>query len=332
MAAYKPNKTLNVTVTGAAGQIGYSFLPLLAKGLVFGTEQALNIKLLEIPPGLPALMGVVLELEDLACSSIKSITATSDAEEGFRDADVAVLIGSFPRKAGMERRDLLAKNIPIFSHQGRVLAKVASPDVRVVVVGNPANTNAMILSHVAPSIPARNISALTRLDHNRAIGLVAKKLDASPKDVSDVYIWGNHSSSQYPDFTNAKLKGAPIPTDDLGGTEIIASKIIPTIQKRGAAVIQARGASSAMSAAVAIGDHLHSWLVGDDSIVSMAVPASGHYDIKDGIWFSFPVRCPGGGQYEIVDGLEIDDFSKPYIQATKEELFAEREEAMSLIE
>lgn len=331
MSAFKPGQTLTVTVTGAAGQISYSLLPLIANGSIFGPDQPVNLHLLEIPPALTSLDGVVMELEDLATPLLRKVIATADAEEAFRDADVIILVGAFPRKKGMERRDLLAKNIPIFSSQGRIISKVSSPNVRILVVGNPANTNAMILSHVAPSIPTRNITALTRLDHNRAVGLIARKFNVTVDEVSDVAIWGNHSSTQYPDFTRAQVCGKYI-LSELGGTDIISSKIIPVIQKRGAAVIQSRGASSAMSAAAAIGDHLRSWLIGDERVVSMAVPSDGSYGIKEGIWFSFPVRCPGGGTYEIVNGIEIDDFSYHYIEATKDELVAEKDESTSLLE
>lgn len=328
---FKPAQTLTVTVTGAAGQISYSLLPLIASGSVFGSDHSVNLHLLEIPPALPALSGVVMELEDLSAPLLRNVVATSDPREAFAGADVVILVGAFPRRKGMERGDLLAKNIPIFSSQGRTIAEVASKDVRVIVVGNPANTNAMILSHVAPSIPARNITALTRLDHNRAVGLVARKTRAAPEDVKDIAIWGNHSATQYPDFTRAHVQGKPV-FEELGGAETVASKVIPVIQKRGAAVIEARGASSAMSAAVAIGDHLRSWLIGDDQVVSMAVPSDGSYGIKEGIWFSFPVRCPGGGVYEIVNGIEIDEFSKAYIDKTNDELFSEKKEASALLD
>lgn len=328
---FKPGQTLTVTITGAAGQISYSLLPLIASGSVFGSDHPVNLHLLEIPPALPALSGVVMELEDLSAPLLRKVVATADPQEAFAGADVVILVGAFPRRKGMERGDLLAKNIPIFSSQGRIIAEVASKDVRIVVVGNPANTNAMILSHVAPSIPPRNITALTRLDHNRAVGLVARKVGAAPEDVKDIAIWGNHSATQYPDFTRAHVRGKPV-FAELGGAEMVAAKVIPVIQKRGAAVIEARGASSAMSAAVAIGDHLGSWLIGDDQVVSMAVPSDGSYDIKEGIWFSFPVRCPGGGVYEIVNGIEIDEFSKSYIDKTNDELFAEKKEASALLD
>lgn len=331
MSILNPARTLTVTVTGAAGQIGYSLLPLLASGRVFGLDQPISLNLLEIPPALKALSGVVFELEDLAAPLLRSIVATSDPTVAFRDCDVAILVGAFPRRPGMIRRDLLSKNIPIFSSHARILEEVASPNVAILVVGNPANTNAMILSRAAPKLNPRRISALTRLDHNRAVGLVARECGVPVSKVSDVTVWGNHSSTQYPDFTRATAAGESA-LGKLGGNERLAEKHIPTIQKRGGTVIDARGASSAMSAAVAIGDHLHSWIVGDGTIVSMAIPSDGSYGVKEGIWFSFPVRCPGSGEYEIVQGINHDEFSQRYIDATKEELFAEREEAISLLD
>lgn len=331
MKALKPGQPLIVVVTGAAGNISYSLLALLATGKVFGDDQPMNLNLLEIPPAMDALNGVVMELEDLACPLVSKITATADPQVGFQDADVIILVGAFPRRAGMERRDLMAKNVPIFSSMGQVIADVASPNAYIVVVGNPANTNAMILSRAAPSFPARNITALTRLDHNRIKGLVARKCKTSTSDISGVCIWGNHSSTQYPDFTRAMVSGKPV-LSELGGNEALASKYIPTIQKRGGAVIQARGSSSAMSAAFAVADHLRSWLGGDDEIVSMAVPSDGSYGIEEGIWFSFPVYCKGDGEYEIVPDIELDDFSKKYIEASEAELRAEKGEAIPLMQ
>lgn len=331
MKALKPGQPLTVVVTGAAGNISYNLLALLAAGKVFGDEQMINLNLLEIPPAMAALQGVVMELEDLACPLINNITATTDRKVAFQDADVIILVGAFPRRAGMERRDLMAKNVPIFSSMGQVIADIASPNAFVVVVGNPANTNAMVLSRAAPSFPPRNITALTRLDHNRTMGLVARKCNATSSDVSGVCIWGNHSSTQYPDFTRAEVSGKPV-LSELGGTEALASKYIPTIQKRGGAVIQARGTSSAMSAAYAIVDHLRSWLAGDDQIVSMAVPSDGSYGIEEGLWFSFPVRCKGSGEYEIVSDIKLDEFSQKYIEASEAELLAERSEAIPLMD
>lgn len=331
MVTPKPNETLVVAVTGAAGQISYSLLPLLANGTVFGPHQAIQLRLLEIPPALTALSGVVMELTDGAYPLLESVVETSDPMVAFQNADVAMLVGSFPRKQGMERKDLLSKNVPIFKTQGNALSEVANRDVKVVVVGNPANTNAMVLNRFAPNVPPRNISALTRLDHNRACAQVARKMGVSVGQVDGVCIWGNHSSTQYPDVVRATADGVPV-LAKLGGTEAVAEGFIPLIQKRGAAVIKARGLSSAMSAANAIADHTRSWICGDDKIVSMAVPADGSYGIPEGIYYSFPVRCIGRGQYEIVQGIAIDDFSRRYIDATRDELLAEREEAASLLE
>lgn len=330
MPATSNPEVLTVCVTGAAGQISYSLLSLLANGYVFGTSQKLALHLLEITPALPALSGVVMELIDGAYPLLTSVVETDDPIVAFKGVDVAILVGSFPRRAGMERKDLLAKNVPIFKAQGEALNKVASRQVKVLVVGNPANTNAMVVSNFAPDIPPSNISALTRLDHNRAVAQLAKRMSVAVDKVDGVCIWGNHSSTQYPNVIRATANGEPV-LDKLGGVQYIAEHFVPTIQKRGAAVIKARGFSSAMSAANAIGDHLRSWICGDSKVVSMAVPSDGSYGIKEGVFFSFPVRCPGAGVYEIVQGIDVDDFSKKYIEATAGELYAEREDAMALV-
>lgn len=326
---FSKEKPITVTVTGAAGQIAYSLLPMLARGQVFGPEQKLNLHLLEIPPALSVLKGVVMEIEDFGISTVNEILATDDPRAAFRGADVALLIGAFPRRKGMARRDLLSKNAPIFTSHAKIIAEEASPDVLILVVGNPANTNAMVLSRAAPSIPVRNITALSRLDHNRSISLLARKCNVSTSQISDVVIWGNHSNTLYPDFTRALVDGKSALTL-LGGHEALATTEISAIQKRGSSVIETRGASSAMSAAVAIVDHLRSWVLGDTAVISMTVASDGSYGIKEGIWFSFPVRCPGNGSYEIVTGLELDDFSKRYINASEEELLSEKEEALTV--
>lgn len=325
------NSVLTVCVTGAAGQISYSLLPLLASGRVFGVSQKIQLRLLEITPALGALSGVAMELHDGAYPLLDSVIETDDPEIAFSHADIAILVGAFPRKQGMERKDLLAKNISIFRAQGQALSKHASKQVKVVVVGNPANTNAMVLSKFAPNIPKENISALTRLDHNRCIGEIAKKLNVRVDQVDNVCIWGNHSSTQYPDVTHATVNGECV-LKKLGNIESLAHDFIPKIQKRGAAIIKARGFSSAMSAANAIADHLTSWICGDDKIVSMAVPSDGSYDVPRGIFFSFPVHCPGDGTYQIMGDLAIDPFSMKYIKATTDELLAEREEAVALLD
>ena len=321
---------LTIAITGAAGQISYSLLPLLCNGAVFGPSQPVHLRLLEITPALKPLNGVVMELNDGAYPLLSSVMATDDPMSAFENADIAILVGAFPRRPGMERSDLLARNAMIFKAQGKALGKAASKDCKVVVVGNPANTNAMILNRFAEGIPDRNISALTRLDHNRAVSQVANQLNVPVSDVKGVTIWGNHSSTQYPNLTSATVNGESI-VEKLGGVQAIAEDFIPLIQKRGASVIQARGLSSAMSAANAIGDHLRSWICGDDNIVSMAVPSDGSYGIREGIFFSFPVRCPGNGEYEIVQDQPIDYFSRKYITATEAELLAEKEEAISLL-
>lgn len=325
------NKPLVVCVTGAAGQISYSLLPLLASGQIFGPNQSIALHLLEITPALSVLSGVVMELRDAAYPLLVSVVQTDEPIVAFRDADIAILVGAFPRRAGMERKDLLAKNVPIFRAQGQALNDVASPDVKVVVVGNPANTNAAVLSKYASHIPPSNISALTRLDHNRTVAQIAAMMDVPVAEVNGVCIWGNHSSTQYPDVMRVKVNGVRA-LDKMGGLEQLAQNFIPSIQKRGAAIIKARGQSSAMSAASAVGDHLRSWICGDNKIVSMAVPSDGSYAIKEGLYFSFPVRCPGGGSYEIVQGIDLCEFSRKYLDATAAELYTEREEAMAVLD
>lgn len=351
-----PDRAVTVTVTGAAGQIAYSLLPLLASGRVFGPRQRVALRLLEIEPALEALRGVCMELEDGAYPLLElPAKATADAREAFRGCDVAILVGAFPRKQGMERKELLAKNASIFKEQGEAINEVASADICCVVVGNPANTNALILSHFAPRVPKRCITAMTRLDHNRTASLVARELGCRVDQVSGVIIWGNHSSTQYPDVTHATAPGltqAGALREALGGETRVKGEFIPTIQKRGAAVIAARKQSSAMSAANAVADHVRDWMcgttgaasassssseqqqgsAGSGDYVSMAVPSDGSYGIEQGIVYSFPVRCTPGGEYEIVRGLELDDMSRAYMNATRDELLAERDEAMSLLQ
>ncbi|KAJ8906187.1 hypothetical protein NDN08_002682 [Rhodosorus marinus] len=327
-----PDRPIRVAITGAAGQIGYALLPLICTGRMFGMSQKVSLHLLEITPALTALSGVVMELEDCAFPILDSILATDDPAECFKDVDVAMLVGSFPRKAGMERKELLSKNGAIFHGQGEILEAVASKDVKIVIVGNPANTNALILSYFAKGIPVQNISALTRLDHNRTVGLVAKKLGTSVANVEGVVIWGNHSSTQYPDVSNAKVKGfSQSIVEAMGGVEYLEEAMIPHIQGRGASIIAARKLSSAMSAANAACDHVRDWLLGSNGrIVSMAVHSSGEYDIPKGIWYSFPVQCSRGGKFTIVQGLNVSDFSRARMDATAKELTEEREAALSL--
>lgn len=323
---------ITVCITGAAGQISYSLLPLLASGLVFGPDQPLHLHLLEIAPALPALSGVVMELADGTYPLLKSVIPTADMRVAFTGAQVAVLVGAFPRRKGMERKDLLAKNVEIFKKQGQMLNEVGDKDVKVLVVGNPANTNAMTFSRFAPRLDPKNITALTRLDHNRAVAQIASRLGCSAEDVEGVCVWGNHSSTQYPDVMRATVAGKSV-LAKLGGSEGVAEGLIAVVQKRGASIIEARGMSSAMSAAKAIGDHLRSWICGDKRVVSMAVKTDGKtYGIKEGVWFSFPVKCLGDGAYEIVTDLELCEFSQAYLKITAEELYAEKEEAEALLD
>lgn len=329
---------LRVAVTGAAGQISYSLLPMIAQGLMFGNDQPLILQLLEVAgyePAWKSLGGVVFELQDGAFPLLHQIIPTTDPLVAFKDADVAILVGAFPRKEGMERADLLAKNAAIFKEQGTALDKVAKKTVKVLVVGNPANTNAMIAQHYAPSIPKQNFSALTRLDHNRAKAQVSLKLNVPVANVHNVIIWGNHSSTQYPDVnhgfvvqdnTQQAIRQA-INDDTYLNTQFIA-----TVQKRGAAIIEARKFSSALSAAQAIVDHVKNWFLGtpEGEFVSMAVSSDGSYGIKEGVIYSYPVTCKNG-EYTIVQGLKIDDFSRGKMDLTAAELFDERKTSLEML-
>jgi malate dehydrogenase len=319
-----PVSPVRVAVTGAAGQIGYSLLFRIASGQLLGPEQPVILQLLEITPALGALQGVVMELDDCAFPLLAGVTTSDDATVAFGDANVALLVGSRPRTKGMERKDLLEANGAIFTVQGRALSDNAAADIRVLVVGNPANTNALIAQQNAPKIPAGRFTAMTRLDHNRAMAQVAKKTGVATSAVTDMTIWGNHSATQYPDLFHTKIDGksAAEVVDDQAWLE---KEFIPTVQQRGAAIIEARGASSAASAASAAIDHMHDWVLGTDSgsWVSMAIPSDGSYGVPEGIISSFPVTC-SGGEYSIVTGLEIDDFSRGRIDASAAELTGER--------
>lgn len=314
---------VRVTITGAAGQIGYQLAFRIASGQMLGRDQPVVLQLLEIPPALPALAGVVMELNDCAFSTLAGIVATDDPNLAFKDSDYALLVGARPRGPGMERKDLLEANAKIFSVQGKAINDHASRDIRVLVVGNPANTNALIASSNAPDIDSRNFTAMTRLDHNRATAQLAAKTDSHVNDIRCMTIWGNHSATQFPDIRHTTVRGKAAPS--LVDQAWVADEFIPIVQQRGAAIIAARGASSAASAASAAIDHMHDWALGtpDGDWVSMAIPANGSYGIEPGIIYSYPVRCSGGA-YEIVADLAIDEFSRTRMTATETELREER--------
>jgi len=321
---------VRVTITGAAGQIGYQLAFRIASGQMLGADQPVILQLLEIPPALPALQGVVMELDDCAFSTLAGIVATDDPNAAFKDSDYALLVGARPRGPGMERKDLLEANAAIFSVQGKAINDHASRDIRVLVVGNPANTNALIASSNAPDIDAANFTAMTRLDHNRAMAQLAAKTSSHVNDIRCMTIWGNHSATQYPDVNHASVNGESAVAQV--EQSWLADEFIPVVQQRGAAIIKARGASSAASAASAAIDHMHDWALGtpEDDWVSMAIPADGSYGIEPGIIYSYPVRC-SGGNYEIVQGLSIDDVSRGRMDATETELREERAAIESLL-
>ena len=319
-----------VTITGAAGQIGYQLAFRIASGQMLGTDQKIFLKLLEIPSVLPALNGVAMELKDCAFDTLHDVVATDDANVAFGNASVALLVGARPRGAGMERKDLLLANAQIFSAQGKALNNNASRDIRVLVVGNPANTNALITAANAPDIDPRHITAMTRLDHNRARAQLADTVGAQVSEIRRMIIWGNHSSTQYPDVSHATVAGKP--ARELVDQNWLADTFIPTVQQRGAEIIKARGASSAASAASAAIDHIHDWLHGTSNgdWTSMAVPSDGRYGIPEGVTYSYPVTC-SGGEYTIVDDLDIDDFSRGRMDATDAELREERDGVKDLL-
>jgi malate dehydrogenase len=314
---------VRVTITGAAGQIGYQLAFRIASGQMLGSDQPVLLQLLEIPPALPALQGVVMELDDCAFDTLAGIVATDDPDVAFKDSDYALLVGARPRGPGMERKDLLEANAQIFSVQGKAMNAHASRDIRVLVVGNPANTNALIASSNAPDLDARNFTAMTRLDHNRAKAQLAARTDSHVSEIRRMTIWGNHSATQYPDIHHALVGDRK--ASDLVYQAWLENEFIPVVQQRGAAIIKARGASSAASAASAAIDHMHDWALGTpgDDWVSMAIPADGSYGIEPGIIYSYPVRCKGGN-YEIVQDLAISDFSRSRMDATETELREER--------
>jgi malate dehydrogenase len=326
-------KPMRVAVTGAAGQIGYSLLFRIASGEMLGRDQPLTLQLLEIPDekAQKALTGVIMELEDCAFPLLAGVVPTDDPKVAFRDADVALLVGARPRGPGMERKDLLEANGRIFAPQGQALSEVASRDVKVLVVGNPANTNCLIAMRNAPALKPSNFSAMMRLDHNRALTQVAQKTGKPVSAVRRMTIWGNHSATQYPDIFHCEVDGRkvwPMVNDQTW----LEKEFIPTIQKRGAAIIEARGLSSAASAANAAMDHIRDWVHGtpQDDWVSMGLPSDGSYGIPEGVIYGYPAVCRGG-RYEIVQGLEVSDFSRTRMQATLKELEEERDSIRSLL-
>jgi malate dehydrogenase len=323
-------KPLNVAITGAAGQIGYALAFRVASGQMLGPDQPVNLMLLEITPALGSLSGVVMELNDCAFPTLNRVVPSDDARIAFKDCHIAMLVGARPRGPGMERKDLLLANAQIFSAQGKALDAGADRDVRVLVVGNPANTNSLIAQRNAPSLKPANFTAMTRLDHNRAVSQLADKTGSHTTDIRKVTIWGNHSATQYPDINHATIAGKP--AKSLVDDKWVRESFIPTVQQRGAAVIKARGSSSAASAASAAIDHIRDWMLGtqEGNWVCLGVPADGSYGIKEGVIYSYPVTC-SGGSYKIVQGLEIDAFSRDKMQATEKELREERDGVKELI-
>ncbi len=312
-----------VTITGAAGQIGYQLAFRIASGQLLGGNQPVILQLLEIPPALDALKGVAMELEDCAFPTLHGVIATDQPDTAFKDADYALLVGAKPRGPGMERADLLKGNAAIFSVQGKSLNEHANRDIKVLVVGNPANTNALIAQQNAPDLNPANFTAMTRLDHNRALAQLAEKTGTHTSRIKHMTIWGNHSSTQYPDISQVTIGERD--ASDLVDEKWVSDEFIPTVQQRGAAIIKARGLSSAASAASSAIDHMRDWSLGTpgDDWVSMAIPADGTYGIEPGIIYSYPVRC-SQGKYEIVQGLDISDFSRERMDATEAELREER--------
>ncbi|MBB6092689.1 malate dehydrogenase [Povalibacter uvarum] len=321
---------VNVAITGAAGQIGYALAFRVASGQMLGPDQPVNLHLLEITPALGSLQGVVMELNDCAFPTLNKIVATDDAKVAFKDCNVALLVGARPRGPGMERKDLLLANAQIFSAQGKALDAVADRNVRVLVVGNPANTNSLIAQRNAPNLNARNFTAMVRLDHNRALSQLSEKTGVHFNNIRKAIIWGNHSATQYPDLHHATVDGKPALS--LVDQKWYAETFIPVVQQRGAAIIKARGASSAASAASAAIDHVRDWVKGtaDGDWVSMGVPSDGSYGIPAGVIYGFPVTCKNG-DYQIVQGLSVNDFSRQRMEATHKELLEERDGVKELI-
>ena len=319
---------VRVALTGAAGNISYALLFRIAAGDMLGKDQPVILQLLEIPPAMDALRGVVMELQDCAFPLLAGITTSDDANAAFADADYALLVGSKPRSADMERSDLLKDNGAIFSAQGRALNAHAARSVKVLVVGNPANTNAFIAAANAPDLERAQFTAMMRLDHNRAKAKLAEKLGIHSTDISQMAVWGNHSSTQYPDVSHALAKGERV--REMVEQQWLEEDFIPAIQQRGSAIIKARGASSAASAAAAAIDQMRDWALGNDDWVSMAISGDGSYDIEPGLFYSFPMKCENG-RYHIVRDLEISDFSRQQMRATEQELKSERDAVKGLV-
>ena len=321
---------MNVAITGAAGQIGYALAFRVASGALLGPDQPINLHLLEVTPALQALNGVVMELADCAFPGLNKIVATDDAKVAFRDCHVALLVGARPRGPGMERKDLLLANAQIFSAQGKALNDAADRNVKVLVVGNPANTNALIARANAKDLNPRNFTAMTRLDHNRALSQLAEKTGTHVLDIRRMTIWGNHSATQYPDISHALVGSKPAPS--LVDASWVEQTFIPQVQQRGAAIIKARGASSAASAASAAIDHIHTWVHGtaEGDWVSMAIPSDGSYGIPEGVIYSYPVTTRNG-EYQIVQGLDISPASRKRMDATLAELHEERDGVKTLL-
>ncbi|XP_059651597.1 malate dehydrogenase, cytoplasmic-like isoform X1 [Cornus florida] len=322
---------VRVLVTGAAGQIGYALVPMVARGVMLGPDQPVILHMLDIGPAAESLNGVKMELIDAAFPLLRGVVATTDVAEACKGVNIAVMVGGFPRKEGMERKDVMSKNVSIYKAQASALEQHAAPDCKVLVVANPANTNALILKEFAPSIPEKNITCLTRLDHNRALGQISEKVNAHVGDVKNVIIWGNHSSTQYPDVNHATV-GEKSVRELVGNDNWLNTEFITTVQQRGAAIIKARKLSSALSAASSACDHIRDWVLGTPkgTWVSMGVYSDGSYGIQPGLVYSFPVTCEKG-EWSIMQGLKIDEFSRGKMDATAKELIEEKSLAYSCL-
>lgn len=318
-------RPVNVVITGAAGQIGYALAPMVCAGAATGRDKAIALRLLDVPFAEKALRGVMMELEDAAFELVESVSAHVDPEEAFVDADVCIMVGGFPRKAGMERKDVMGKNVAIYREQARALATKAKPGVKIVVVANPANTNANILRKFAPEIPAANVTCMTRLDHNRALAKLGGKSGRATRDVKNVIIWGNHSSTQYPDVNHATIEGKTA-REVIGDDAYLDGEFVDAVRRRGAEIIEARQLSSALSAASSVCDHVYDWLNGtkEGEWTSMGVVSDGSYGVPEGLVYSFPVTCTGG-KWQIVQGLTIDERSRKLMDESATELTEEFE-------